>query len=449
MSVLSNFGIRAGQASDQDPLRLNLSNKVFEAAGNISLTAYDYVAAEAAVVVSNQTTNVDFDSDGTPDLANAQVLQLGISGADLFIGAGAKRVPITPVELGASSSDATADDATDVRRTGFEISQADISIAILQPSDTDQVAGDSRQYLALKADVGDATLTGFDNDLRVNASNLKLKLNQAVGEKDTDADPIKAEPLDWSTSLDRTIDPGQLLKLPAIDETGNTKLSLDFDEGLLEASGHLTMNAFGFVSASTQFRFVRKTVPSVRLSSGETLQDASLLVLALGGNDSEFFVGVNGDPNNPGTRGANGVGFAQQGISFAIAIVTPKQVSDAIDTRRYFALKAQLGELDLTLDRFNFSFTVPELGVALNQAWGTDDGTDEGTPATPLNWQTAFGDGQVIDPGKDFVDPLPEDPRAPGSGRTVSSPYLYWRAGPGVWNRRSAIRWPIARIEFQ
>ena len=60
-----------------------------------------------------------------------------------------------------------------------------------------------------------------------------------------------------------------------------------------------------------------------------------------------------------------------------------------------------------------------DLELQLNKASGTSDGTDAGLAAVALNWTTDldFGDGfrQILDPGKEFSEPLPNEP---GSDQT-------------------------------
>ena len=210
---------------------------------------------------------------------------------------------------------------------GFQIQDAQLLLSVIRSGQV----GDSRSYVALKAQLASAGLVGFEPDLIVEVSDLVLEINQASGNSEAGT---AAGPLDWTTAVQRDVTPN------IEGQSGAADLTIDFQRELLRVSGHMNLQAFGFASANADFVFSTRTIDQVQVTGGDPLPNASLAVFAL--NNANLFVGINGATD--GTAGPNGLGFEATQAEMALALIKP---ADSSDRRRYLAAKARIATAGL------------------------------------------------------------------------------------------------------
>ncbi|MHC4396401.1 MAG: hypothetical protein ACYS1A_12170, partial [Planctomycetota bacterium] len=346
---------------------ITFGKALFEASGNIGVNLFDFVDGSADFAFSKQTIDVDVDANGifdpaAGDLDDAELVVFGLSNTSVFVGSGG---------------------------VGFNITDGQLGIAQIKPNSDTVDAGDTRSYLAVRADLDSASLDGIDG-LIATALNLSVDINDASGAYNS----VDASALDWSAALaletgsgfGSVLDIGTYLDPPLVEQ----ELLIDFNQELFQASGRFELDIFGFITGNANFAFVKQTV-DLELSSTETLADASMIIIAL--SDVDVFVGV-GD-----------VGFQVTDGQFGLAHIKSTVTGDS---RSYLGIKASLADASLVgIDGLTAS--VSNVSVLINQASG-DDGF--GLVAEPLDWSSMveFDDangvtfGDVVDPGK-YLDP--------------------------------------------
>ena len=357
-----------GQAADQLTVGgtpIDLSGSFLQAAGTARFDIFGLVSGELSFTFTQQTVNVDLNHDGTittdpvanpsirgppgPDLANATLTTIGLvvpaGGSGLFVG---------------------------VDGVGFTVASGSLALAIVTPSKADFDAGDHRSWLALTAQITGGSFVGVTG-LTMTVDHLGVEINQASGVYTfSDATTVAAQPLDWTTAIDLT--PGGAFHADAVSvtvktPTGPVTQQIAYTTGKLRATGHATIDVFGFVSGSVGFALETQTVDAT--VPGGTIHSASLLTLAL--TVDSLFVGVPG-----------GIGFQVTGGSLELALLTPAAADH--DLRSWLGLTADLGSGSL-VGVAGLTLTVSSLHVDLNQ--GQISGT--GTAPAALNWAAALG----------------------------------------------------------
>ncbi|MFM9068266.1 MAG: hypothetical protein ACKOUR_13155, partial [Planctomycetota bacterium] len=312
-----------------------------------SLNLFDFVTGSAAFALEISTVNVLADTTpgyqpgvGTGDLDNAILTTIALSNANLFIGVN-------------GNSNGQAGNGT-----GFAVTGASLAIAAIRPSAADVAAGDSRSYLAVRAKIGSATLSGVDSStLTVALKNLTLEINRASGRAaDATINSPETRALNWTTDIDQdgnglfgdTIDPGAILPTP-------TELAIAYTGKLLRASGYASVTVSEFVHVSGNVSIELGDNLQVTLAGSASTSTVS--VLKIGASSINAFVGVGG-PYWDDNSGPNGVpdgiidsrdtpkssealGLALSNLQIALVLMKPVVAAgQPAPTRSYYALKA-------------------------------------------------------------------------------------------------------------
>ncbi len=333
------------------------SSDTFGVGGNLTLGIADMVFIDAGFDLQVGTIDVDVNKDGVfsitdGDLDDATLITLDLRLDELFAGAGAS--------FDQNGNLITTD------AVGFDLTGGRIALAVIKS----QGADDDRSFLALDAELVDATLAGLPDDFEIKATEIDVELNRAFSASDPELTA-----LDWTTQVgDYDTQTGDFVRRTISVGQSGQPMDILFDGELLRVGGTLTLNAFGFVRGTASFEFASRQVDVDVDADGEystgDLEDASLITLLL--QISDFFAGM---PDE-------GIGFELKSGSLAMAIITPQ---DAADTRTYIAISSGLGGASL-VGIEDLTITAHTLSLEINQA----SSDTEPAPAA-LNWATQVG----------------------------------------------------------
>ena len=212
-----------------------------------NLNVFNLITGSAHFAVTRQ--RVDVKVSPTQTLDNAGLLTIALSELNLDVGVDGVGLSISSGNIGI----ATINEAAPGTRTWTALSANDIAVALDLPG----IA---------------ASVTGAQ--LKVGSGPTELDWNTAI-----DLDPADG----FGTA--GTVDPGAALE-PAVD------LSITQSGNALLVSGLLTnLNVFDFITGSASFAVSRQLV-DLKVSAGETLDNAGLLTIAL--SNLNLSVGVSG-----------------------------------------------------------------------------------------------------------------------------------------------------------
>jgi hypothetical protein len=274
--------------------------------------------------------------------------------------------------------------------TGFAITGGSLGLALIL-ANPDSLTGDNREYLALTAQVGAATMLGLPSDIVINASNISVGINRAYGTVPGSGTPGTATPaLDWATDLDINQDGTTGDKVTFFQGTPQAS-EMDFAGEFTQVSGTLNLKAGGVLEANATFVLSSQTV---NVSFGTTpggidLHKAQMLLLNMTlfnpkvGSEHGLVVGVPG-----------GLGFGVDSGQLTYAQVAPNTdatLSPPGFNGTYSAVIANVS--DATLSGLPPGITIE--ATQLNFSRNSYSGTSTGVPPA-LNWTT-------------MIDPNPSD----------------------------------------
>ncbi|MFC1891296.1 beta strand repeat-containing protein, partial [Thermodesulfobacteriota bacterium] len=235
-------------------------------------------------------------------------------------------------------------------------------------ADLSGMVDDQRTWLSLKASVGLAEFVGVEG-MTLRAEDLMVAINQSGGS----ALPVIGPPLPDPTpgappvNLNPTVADYEAIPLNVKTGPGEDDIvTLDFagsNGELLEASGSVTIDMFGFFHVSGNFAFTKKT-ESVLLYDTVTKQahndETTVDVLTVGASNVNAFAGVNGpywtdmdgsgdiswvdengvpkvndldgdgivDPDETAELSESAVGLSLENVNFALAMMSPKTLPE-------------------------------------------------------------------------------------------------------------------------
>ena len=395
--------------------------KQLMAAGSVTIGVLDFFHVSGDFAFEKKSTLVRlYDTDlqqlDTVD-TSVDLLTVGAGNVNAFVGVGG------PYILNDNGTPNDFDDDTvNESALGLSLHNVHFAMAMMtvpKPSDPDTEPVDLRKWMAIEAGVGAIELVGIEG-LTLEARHLRVAINQGSGEDEdgnanTTVVDFSSRPLDVRTG------PG---------EEDFIRFDFDGEDGsLLEASGEITIAAFGFFYVTGGFS-LRKQSETVRLrntDTGETdTEGTSVDLLTIGASGVTAFAGINGpywtdinrnrkvdgeDLNNNGVIDADesdelnpkALGISLENVNVAFAMMKPRAPPDQepTDLRTWTAIDASVGGARFVgVD--GLTLAVQDLGVQINQGGGikaspTDD--DFATPNnTVVDFQASFDDG---DPGND------------------------------------------------
>jgi len=327
--------IQTGTRVEPSSLTLSMDaseGQLLRARGNLAIDVFGFVQAAGGFGIEKKSGQVNLadnpattDKDESAAPVSVDMLLIGGSGLSAFAG----------VNGGKANA------------VGVALSGVDLGLALY----TERLAANSqavpRKWSTLQASVESAAFGGIDG-LTVKVDTLTVAVNRAATADGT--------VVDYSLDSSKTDGSRRTAVTVLTGPTSDLTLTLDGRRGdLLEASGRLTLDIFGFVQVSGEFAFERARTPiTITLADGSTV---SAQALKLGASNLRAFVGVKG-----GTSEA--IGFELAGAEFGLAMY-----SHATDEARSWtslqasAKSAALGGIDgLTLAGDTLSIEVNRAG---------------------------------------------------------------------------------------
>ncbi|MEI7538178.1 MAG: hypothetical protein WCJ76_13245, partial [Comamonadaceae bacterium] len=284
-----SLAINTGTTADPSTMSLSMDGSegaLLRATGNLELDLFGFVQVSGGFGIekkSGSVTLADVASTTTVNESSTPVgvdmLLIGGSGLDAFIGAGG---------------------------VGLELGDVNVGLALLgeQLTEAQVTAGKvARKWTTIQAEVGSAALVGVDG-LSVGVETLSVSVNrQALDTSVVDYSLKAVSTTDRKTDL-------TILTGPASDMA----LTIDGGRGqFLEASGHLMLDVFGFVQVDGEFAIEKASTPETISLSDATTVNAE--VLRIGASNLSAFAGMNG-----GTDEA--IGLDLSGVEFGLALMT-------------------------------------------------------------------------------------------------------------------------------
>ena len=299
-----NLDVRTGadstMALDLDGSR----GELLEISGNLAINLFGFFMVSGGFAITKSTGSITLSDTDATELTVDQ-LTLGATNVSAFAG------------IAGGTSDAL----------GFNLSNLDFALGIF----TDQ-ADPTRSWTALQATAGSFGFIGVEG-LTISGSTLSVSINQA---------PIGGVVADFAVN-------------PVAVKTGpaNSKnLDLDGSRGvLLEVSGNVDVDVFGFLQLSGGFAFV-KSETTVPVFYDEVTSDVAVELMTIGASGVNAFAGVGGT-----------LGLELVDVDFALVLAQEK----AAAARQWTALEATAGSASfIGID--GLTLTGDTLAVTINQA---------------------------------------------------------------------------------
>ncbi len=194
-------------------------------AGNAIFDASGYVVASGTFAFA-RTSHQDVDLGINGSAVDVDLLTLDLTGAHLFVGAGARFNGDNTINL---------DDAT-----GFHVGSADLHLGIATVMDSGSPAIDTRQWIGIAASADGLTEVGLPNDFEITINDLLVQFNSASG-NDGSASPMDATEIDWDPLIWSATN-------PLNDLAGATELAV---------SGAIRLNLGGYVMVGGSFAIAK------------------------------------------------------------------------------------------------------------------------------------------------------------------------------------------------
>jgi hypothetical protein len=343
--------------------------------GTVELQAFDYVLVTGTLSMSRQAINVDINHDNVTDLQDASLLTFEISNVNVFVGVGGAFTRDT-------GGNVTGFDTSNA--TGFAATGGTLGLALIT-ANRDELAGDTRSYVAMTSQLGTATMLGLPSDIHVSASNIAVEINRASGA----LNGTPATPLNWTQALDLNHDATFGDTLTLFQGTANST-DVAFVSGFTRVTGQLDLTAGDDLEANATFEMLSQTVDVKYDATTGYLHEAQMLALNMTLIDPDLVLDSTGKKvsNGPkrglfvGVPGRVGFGVDSGQLTYAqIKANSDSTKSPAGFDRTYSALLANVQ--GATLDGLPDGVVVAanELDFARNGSTGTDPNSP-----TSLNW---------------------------------------------------------------
>ncbi|MCG8548854.1 MAG: hypothetical protein MI799_00470, partial [Desulfobacterales bacterium] len=321
-SAMSGGGLDISTGSGQ--VTLDFSDERLQAGGNLRLGVLGFFYIEGDFFLQQASGTIEVTDGSSSETVEVNQLIIGGQAASAFAG------------LNGSAGHANA--------LGLSLIDVQFGLALFKPVDIT----DTRTWTALKAVAASASFNGIEG-LTLAMSDLIVAINQGGGDGNTTVVDFNAEPLAVTT-----------------DSADGDVMNLDFDGGsgaLLQVSGAVQLDLFGFLMASGSFSF-EKSSTSITVTDAVTPESVAVDQLVMGGQVVSAFAGING-----GT--ADALGFVLSDISLGLALFAPR---DGADLRSWTSVKALAGSAAFT-GVTGLELTAANLDIAINQGHGTGNNT--------------------------------------------------------------------------
>ncbi|HTD64944.1 MAG TPA: hypothetical protein VK846_00235, partial [Candidatus Limnocylindria bacterium] len=226
--------------------------ELLEVGGELHLELFGAVFVDAEFALQRQSVDVDVNGNGffsttEKDLDDATLLTFELTITNLFAGLPGADLD-NPIDGG----------------IGFAVDEGFIALAVIKANGL-KIPGDTRSFIAVKASISGATMTGLPGGLDIVAPILEVTLSTASGTLPGFPAPTR---IDWSKSINLAANLPNNVALPAVPDVIQIGgLDIDFTGPFTKIGGALTLNAFGVLKASAEFEMVKQTV-DVNLPGG-------------------------------------------------------------------------------------------------------------------------------------------------------------------------------------
>jgi hypothetical protein len=346
--------------------------ELLQASGFLDINVYGFVAVQGNLAVSKTSQNVKLASDIASTAVNeattgitVDVLTIGGTGLNAFAGVNGGYTD----QAGTLKADAM----------GLSLSDVEFGLALMSERADADPATTARKWTTLQATAGSVGFVGLGDDLTIQATGVKVDINKASAvAAGQPATPV----VDYGYVSGST---GARKTELSVATSGTSELALTLDGAkgeLLQASGTLDINVYGFVSVYGDLA-VTKTSQNVKLASdtaGTTVNEATtgitVDVLTIGGNNLNAFAGVNGgyqkDANGnyllDGTGNAilkdTAMGLALSDVDFGLAMLTQQ----GAPTHKWTTLQATAGSVGFVGLGDDLTIRATGVQVDINQA---------------------------------------------------------------------------------
>ncbi|WP_043459425.1 hypothetical protein, partial [Azohydromonas australica] len=416
----ANFGLRAGTATVFELSGGSLSANIAGLAGmTASSVLVQYAGAAGGVGKGEQlavgTTKYTFAEAIASDTAtfavsgfSARVSDFISLSGDVGIRKSSQLVRLAKADGAASGEQVEVDvltlggqglyafaglNANSADKLGLQMTGVNFGLALM---DEKGAGGAARSWTTLQATAGSVGFVGLGDDLQIGATSVKVEINQASGGATTVVDyGAGATALRVVTGVNSSL-----------------VLSLDGSKGeLLQASGHLKLDVFGFVQVEGNFAITSSSdlVTLAKKAGASKAEEVAVDVLTIGGSDIDVFVGANG-----GTGDA--LGLLLQDVDFGLAMFS----SQTDTARKWTALTANATSVGL-VGLGDLGLSVRNVEVQLNQAARDGDQVIDFSGAHAFDVATGVGGATTID----FAGSQGELLRAEGDVTIVLSDFVY------------------------
>ncbi|ETR68155.1 MAG: hypothetical protein OMM_04732 [Candidatus Magnetoglobus multicellularis str. Araruama] len=277
------YTIETGNGNEIDLTFDAAHGKVLRTSGFFDFNMFDFFKVSGDLAFEKDVREIDamsldYAEDEEPYVELMDVMTIGASGLNAFVGVG----------------------NNDGSGTGFALENVSFGLALMASIDYDW------RYLSVKALAERAGFVGLDN-IDVSVSDLSVSINRGLD--DDYCAHFVNKPLD-------------------INIGGGNVMTLDFDarQGFItQAQGHMDLDVGGFFSVSGNLS-VESFVDYINISDGG--EDIQSNILTIGASDIHAFVGTSDKQT----------GFELENLDFALAIMNPTEEDDS---RTFTSLVAQ------------------------------------------------------------------------------------------------------------
>ncbi|WP_295538365.1 calcium-binding protein, partial [uncultured Pseudacidovorax sp.] len=333
----TSLSVATGTGTSLDLSLDGSKGKLMQASAHLTLDVFGFAQLSGDFAFEKSSSKTVTLSDRST--ATVDVLTIGGTGIDGFVGASG---------------------------TGVQLNNVQFGLALMGEKMAAGSTAPARNWTSVQAKAGSVAFVGI-SDVTLRATDLELLVNQS-GQAGAGANVV--------------VDYAHGTQLAVATGTGTTPLQLSMDGAkgkLLQASGHLTVDVYGFFHVEGDLA-IQKSSRQVTLAAHGSTPAATVDVdmLTIGGADLEAFAGVGG-----GTASASGLQLHD--VDFGLALMTQRAASGQAATgRSWTSLQASAGSAGFVgLGDINLSAS--GLKVLINQASVVNDAVvDYASGATDL-----------------------------------------------------------------
>ncbi|MCX7258156.1 MAG: hypothetical protein NTZ64_15960, partial [Polaromonas sp.] len=292
------------------------AGELTQASGHLSIDAYGFLKVDGDFALRKASAQIQL-ANATA-LTSVELLTIGIADASAFAG------------MNGGTANAI----------GLSLGSVDVALAVMKEK---VAAGQpaARSWTALRALAGSAAFIGVDG-MTIAADSVEVQINRQGADASV-------------------VDFAQQNLLVKTGPASDLALTMNGKSGqLLQASGHLNVDLFGFVQLDGNFAIQKSTLDAgVTLSDGK--KSGALNLLTIGASNVRAFAGLNGGQSSA-------TGLELSGVSFGLALMSAK----ATPARSWTSLQASASSAAF-IGVDGLSVSADSLSLSVNQAAQLND----------------------------------------------------------------------------